>query len=96
LFQKKVGPEDFEPLRVVGRGSFAKVMLVRKIDTGRTYAMKVIKKDSVIKHNAVKHTLSERNVLMRINNPFIVSLKYSFQTDDKLYMILDYIAGGIY
>jgi len=91
---KKVTPEDFEPLMVVGRGSFAKVMLVRKIDTNRLYAMKVIRKDSVIKHNAVKHTLSERNVLMRINNPFIVSLKYSFQTEDKLYMILDYIAGG--
>jgi serine/threonine protein kinase len=56
--------------------------------------MKVMNKDSIIKSNAVKHTLSEKNILMRINNPFVVSLKYSFQTEDKLYMILDYINGG--
>jgi serine/threonine protein kinase len=64
---------------VVGKGTFAKVMLVQKIDTGRLYAMKVINKDAVIQHNAVKHTLSERNILKKINHPFIVSLKYSFQ-----------------
>jgi len=57
--------------------------------------MKIINKDAVFKHNAVKHTMAERNVLRKINHPFIVSLKYSFQTEDKLYMILDYINGGI-
>lgn len=70
-------------------------MLVRKKDTKRLYAMKVIRKDQVIKHNAVQHTMSEKNVLTRIKHPFIVSLKYSFQTESKLYMILDYIGGGI-
>lgn len=69
-------------------------MLVRKKDSKRLYAMKVIRKDQVIKHNAVKHTMSEKNVLTRIKHPFIVSLKYSFQTESKLYMILDYIGGG--
>lgn len=72
------------------------VMMVQKNDTGRLYAMKVINKDAVIQHNAVKHTMAERNVLKKINHPFIVSLKYSFQTEDKLYMILDYINGGLY
>lgn len=70
-------------------------MMVKKIDTGRLYAMKIIKKDAVLKRNAIQHTMSERNVLKKINHPFIVSLKYSFQTKDKLYMILDYINGGI-
>ena len=79
---------------MVGRGSFAKVMLVKKIDTGRLYAMKVIKKDSVVQHNAVTHTLSEKRVLSRISHPYIISLKYAFQTEDKLHMILDYICGG--
>jgi len=44
--------------------------------------------------DAVKHTLSETNVLRRIKHPFIVSLKYAFQTEDKLYMIMDYLNGG--
>lgn len=90
----QVGVSSFKPLLVVGKGTFAKVMMVQKVDTGRLYAMKVINKDAVIQHNAVKHTMSERNVLKKINHPFIVSLKFSFQTQDKLYMILDYINGG--
>ena len=90
----KVTVKDFELLKVVGRGNFGKVMQVRKIDTQRIYAMKVLRKDSVIAADAVKHTLSESSVLRRINHPFIVNLKYAFQTKDKLYMILDYLNGG--
>eukprot|EP00008_Paramoeba_atlantica_P011858 CAMPEP_0201493132 /NCGR_PEP_ID=MMETSP0151_2-20130828/36227_1 /ASSEMBLY_ACC=CAM_ASM_000257 /TAXON_ID=200890 /ORGANISM="Paramoeba atlantica, Strain 621/1 / CCAP 1560/9" /LENGTH=663 /DNA_ID=CAMNT_0047880317 /DNA_START=60 /DNA_END=2051 /DNA_ORIENTATION=+ len=90
----KVNVKDFELLKVVGRGNFGKVMQVRKRDTQRIYAMKVLRKDSVIAADAVKHTLSESSVLRRINHPFIVNLKYAFQTKDKLYMILDYLNGG--
>jgi len=91
---KKVGMEDFDLLKVVGRGNFGKVMQVRKKDTGRIYAMKVIRKDAIIAADAVQHTLAEKNVLRMIHHPFIVSLKYSFQSGNKLYMILDYINGG--
>ena len=90
----KVNVKDFELLKVVGRGNFGKVMQVRKRDTQRIYAMKVLRKDAVIAADAVKHTLSESSVLRRINHPFIVNLKYAFQTKDKLYMILDYLNGG--
>mmetsp|Transcript_28012 Transcript_28012/g.78346 ORF Transcript_28012/g.78346 Transcript_28012/m.78346 type:complete len:647 (+) Transcript_28012:89-2029(+) len=90
----KVNVNDFELLQVVGRGNFGKVMQVRKKDTKRIYAMKVLRKEAVIAADAVKHTLSESSVLRRINHPFIVNLKYSFQTPDKLYMILDYLNGG--
>jgi serine/threonine protein kinase len=58
--------------------------------------MKAIKKDNVIKYNAVQYTMSEKNVLTRIQHPFIISLKYAFQTEDQLCMILDYICGGLY
>lgn len=68
--------------------------MVQKVDTGRIYAMKVINKDSIVRNNAVKHTLAEKNVLKRLNHPFIVGLKFSFQTEDKLFMVLDYINGG--
>jgi serine/threonine protein kinase len=57
--QKKVGVNDFELLKVVGRGNFGKVMQVRKKDTGRIYAMKVLRKDTVIAADAVQHALSE-------------------------------------
>eukprot|EP01102_Stenamoeba_stenopodia_P010396 TRINITY_DN3125_c0_g1_i2.p1 TRINITY_DN3125_c0_g1~~TRINITY_DN3125_c0_g1_i2.p1 ORF type:complete len:668 (+),score=153.02 TRINITY_DN3125_c0_g1_i2:344-2347(+) len=91
---KRVGIEDFDLLKVIGKGNFGKVMQVRKKDTSRIYAMKVLKKGAILAADAVKHTLSETNVLRRIKHPFIVSLKYAFQTEDKLYMIMDYLNGG--
>eukprot|EP01088_Endostelium_zonatum_P001106 TRINITY_DN1138_c0_g1_i1.p1 TRINITY_DN1138_c0_g1~~TRINITY_DN1138_c0_g1_i1.p1 ORF type:complete len:786 (-),score=193.53 TRINITY_DN1138_c0_g1_i1:234-2591(-) len=92
--KERVKFEDFELIKVVGRGSFGKVIQVRKTDTNRIYAMKILKKETVISHDAIKHTLSERNVLRRLNHPFIVCLKYSFQTEKKLYLVLDYLCGG--
>jgi len=69
-------------------------LLVKKNDDQKIYAMKVLKKNAIIASDAVQHTLSETNVLRRIKHPFIVSLKYAFQTEDKLHMILDYLNGG--
>lgn len=90
----KVTRDDFQLMRVVGRGHFGKVMMVRKRDTGRIYAMKVLHKETVIENDAIQHTLSESNVLRNVRHPFIVSLKYSFQTQDKLYLVMDYLCGG--
>lgn len=56
--------------------------------------MKILKKGNIIKRNQVEHTKTERNVLEYIRHPFIVSLRYAFQTPQKLYFILDYCAGG--
>jgi len=89
-----VTKDDFELLTVIGKGSFGKVMQVRKKDDGKIYAMKVLRKDTIIARKQVTHTKSEKNILMRIQHPFIVNLNYAFQTKDKLYMILDYVNGG--
>lgn len=86
--------EDFELLKVVGKGSFGKVMQVRKKDTGDIYAMKVLKKEQLVKRKQVAHTKTERKVLENIIHPYIVSLRFAFQSDSKLYMILDYFNGG--
>jgi len=91
---EKVGVHDFDLLNLVGKGSFGKVIQVRKKDTGEIYAMKVLSKKHIVEHNEVEHTLSERNILQKINHPFLVNLNYSFQTEDKLYFILDYVNGG--
>ncbi|XP_060117223.1 ribosomal protein S6 kinase alpha-5 isoform X2 [Heteronotia binoei] len=96
---EKVGIENFELLKVLGTGAYGKVFLVRKIsghDAGKLYAMKVLKKATIIqKAKTTEHTKTERQVLEHIRqSPFLVTLHYAFQTDTKLHLILDYINGG--
>ena len=86
--------EDFELLKVIGKGSFGKVMQVRKRDTNRIYAMKILKKAHIVERDEVSHTLAERLVLAKLQHPFIVNLKYSFQSTEKLYLVLAFVNGG--
>lgn len=92
--QRSLKMEDFDLLKVVGKGSFGKVMQVMKKDTGRIYALKTIRKAHIISRSEVTHTLAERSVLAQINNPFIVPLKFSFQSPEKLYFVLAFVNGG--
>lgn len=88
-------PSDFEFLRVIGKGSFGKVMMAKHKQEDRIYAVKVLQKQHIIRRNEVKHIMSERNVLVKnVRHPFLVGLHYSFQTADKLYFVLDYVNGG--
>ncbi|KAJ3211351.1 hypothetical protein HDU67_004585 [Dinochytrium kinnereticum] len=91
---KSLTMEDFELLKVIGKGSFGKVMQVRKKDTNRIYAMKIIKKSHIVERAEVSHTLAERMVLAKLNHPFIVPLKFSFQNPEKLYLVLAFVNGG--
>lgn len=86
--------EAFDLLKVIGKGSFGKVMQVRKKDTGRIYALKTIRKAHIVSRSEVTHTLAERTVLAQVNNPFIVPLKFSFQNAEKLYLVLAFVNGG--
>ncbi|KJK83580.1 Serine/threonine-protein kinase [Metarhizium anisopliae BRIP 53293] len=90
----KLSIDEFELLKVVGKGSFGKVMQVRKKDTNRIYALKTIRKAKIISRSEVTHTLAERSVLAQINNPFIVPLKFTFQSPEKLYFVLAFVNGG--
>ncbi|KAG6837187.1 hypothetical protein H0H93_013414 [Arthromyces matolae] len=80
--------DDFELITVIGKGSFGKVMQVRKRDTQRIYALKTIRKIHIVNRNEITHTLAERLVLAQVNSPFIVPLKFSFQSEQKLYLVL--------
>ncbi|CAN1183074.1 Serine/threonine-protein kinase AtPK2/AtPK19 [Linum perenne] len=96
---RKIGPVDFEILRMVGQGAFGKVFLVKRkkqqLGNGDgIFAMKVMKKDNIIKKNHVDYMRAERDILTKVVHPFIVQLRYSFQTKTKLYLILDFINGG--
>jgi len=93
---EKANVNQFELLRVLGQGSFGKVFLVRKIygkDAGSLYAMKVLKKATLKVRDRVRTKL-ERNILADVNHSFIVRLQYAFQTEGKLYLILDFLRGG--
>jgi len=90
----KVTLEDFDLLAVIGKGSFGKVMQVRKKDNGKIYAMKVLTKKTIFERGEVEHTKAEKNILQKLCHPFLVNLNYSFQSADKLYFIMDYVNGG--
>ncbi|CAN7051145.1 unnamed protein product [Brassica oleracea var. botrytis] len=89
-----VGIEDFEVLKVVGQGAFGKVYQVRKKESSEIYAMKVMRKDKIMEKNHAEYMKAERDILTKIDHPFIVQLKYSFQTKYRLYLVLDFINGG--
>lgn len=76
---KAVGLEDFEILKVVGQGAFAKVYQVRKIGSSEIFAMKVMRKDKIVEKNHAEYMKAERDILTKIDHPFIVQLRYSFQ-----------------
>lgn len=79
MMNQAVGLEDFEVLKVVGQGAFAKVYQVRKRGTSEVYAMKVMRKDKIMEKNHAEYMKAERDILTKIDHPFIVQLRYSFQ-----------------
>lgn len=93
--ERKIGPWDFEILRMVGRGAFGKVFQVRKKkkknseDDGGDgiYAMKVMRKDTIIKKNHVDYMKAERDILTKVVHPFIVPLQYSFQVKNPYFVL---------
>jgi len=92
--ETKVSPDDFDFLTVVGRGAFGKVMQVKYKKTGNIYAMKILRKRQIVDSNQIDHTKSERKILEALQHPFLMKLRFAFQTDSKLYFVLDYYRGG--
>ena len=91
---KKISLESFTTLKVIGKGAYGKVFLVEEKGSGNIYAMKVLKKSAIIDERGKERVKTERDIIMQIRHPFIVTLHYSFQTDNKLFFILDFLNGG--
>ena len=91
--KRTISLESFQIIKVIGKGSFGKVFLVRHKARGTMHALKVLKKDYIIRKNQVEHTKTERSVLGYMHHRFIVGLTMAFQTADKLFFVLDYCAG---
>uniref|UniRef100_A0AAV1V8W7 AGC/RSK/RSKP90 protein kinase n=1 Tax=Peronospora matthiolae TaxID=2874970 RepID=A0AAV1V8W7_9STRA len=95
--QRPISDKDFELMKVVGQGGFGKVFLCRKVTPprlGEHYAMKVLKKQQVVSSGLVNTTMAERKILTDISHPFVVKLHYAFQSESKLYLVMDYLSGG--
>lgn len=91
---ERVTQDDFMLLKLLGKGAYGKVVLVKKKDTGRIYAMKVIKKELAEKKKNNGYIATERSVLSDVDHPFIINLAFAFQTERKLYFIMEYCPGG--
>mmetsp|Transcript_9051 Transcript_9051/g.19293 ORF Transcript_9051/g.19293 Transcript_9051/m.19293 type:complete len:978 (-) Transcript_9051:1439-4372(-) len=95
---EKPSVDMFNPaLRVLGRGSFGRVVLVQKrygLSQGGLYAMKILRKSHLVRRRQIERTKTERKVLSKLDHPFIMKLYYAFQNNEKLYLVLDYCPGG--
>ena len=90
----KVSYSDFEPIKLLGRGSFGEVLLVRLKANQKVYAMKILSKNLLKLKKQESHTKTERDLMVKVNSPFIVNIKSAFQDPSKLYIVSDFMQGG--
>lgn len=94
LKRTRIGREDFESLKVIGRGAFGEVRLVQKVDTGHVYAMKILHKKDMLEKEQVAHVRAERDILAESDNSWVVKMYYSFQDVSCLYLVMEFLPGG--
>ncbi|OMJ88442.1 hypothetical protein SteCoe_9668 [Stentor coeruleus] len=92
--RQKVTVFDFEPISIIGKGAFGEVRVVRHKKTREILALKKMNKTEMIFKNQMQHIKAERDILATAENPWIVGLKYSFQDDSYLYLVMEYLPGG--
>lgn len=80
--------KDFVTISVIGKGTYAKVLLVRHSKDNQLYALKILKKKYILEKNQERHIMTEKQILSAIEHPFLVKLKMSFQDEKKLYFLL--------
>ena len=94
LVTVKLSYQDFEPLKLIGTGSFGKVLLVKYNSNNNLYAMKVLNKSQIKLKKQEENTKNERDLMVKLNNPFILSIKFAFQDESKLYIVSEFLQGG--
>jgi len=94
LKRSRLGVDDFEALKVIGKGAFGEVRLVQKVDTGHVYAMKILRKADMVEKEQVAHVRAERDILVEADHQWVVKMYYSFQDPINLYLIMEFLPGG--
>ena len=95
--RKKVSLDDFILLKVLGKGNFGKVLLARSKQNQRLCAIKVLKKDHIIKNHDIESARAEKKVFLlatKAKHPFLTNLFCSFQTENRIYFAMEFIGGG--
>lgn len=93
----RIGLDHFNFLAVLGKGNFGKVMLAETKSSKKLYAIKVLKKEFIIENDEVESTRSEKRVFLVANkerHPFLLNLHACFQTETRVYFVMEYISGG--
>lgn len=86
--------DDFKILKLVGRGTFGKVYLVKNSQNNQVYAMKSIRKDVVIDHEAMESLKVEKLILLQVKHPFIISMEHVFAKSLRIYFVMQFVQGG--
>lgn len=94
LKRSRLGVDDFEPLKVIGKGSFGEVRLVQKKDIGHVFAMKILRKTDMLEKEQIAHVRAERDILVEADHQWVVKMYYSFQDAINLYLIMEFLPGG--
>ncbi|XP_046399463.1 rho-associated protein kinase 2 isoform X1 [Ischnura elegans] len=94
IFQLRMKTDDFNLIKVIGRGAFGEVQLVRNKSTNKVYAMKLLSKFEMIKRSDSAFFWEERDIMAHANSEWIVQLHFAFQDTKYLYMVMDYMPGG--
>jgi len=94
LKRSRLGVDDFESLKVIGKGAFGEVRLVQKVDTGHIYAMKILRKADMVEKEQLAHVRAERDILVEADHQWVVQMFYSFQDPVNLYLIMEFLPGG--
>merc|ERR1719350_469998 len=94
LKRSRLGPDDFDPIKVIGKGAFGEVRLVQKVDTGHVFAMKILRKADMVEKEQVAHVRAERDILVEADHQWVVKMFYSFQDPANLYLVMEFLPGG--
>ncbi|CAK66805.1 unnamed protein product (macronuclear) [Paramecium tetraurelia] len=99
VIDEMIGPLNIRIILQIGKGSFGDVYLVEKRNQSKTaqgqkYAMKVLPKSKFLGHNLIRYAMAERNILSYLNHPYIVKLRFAFQTNTHLCLLMDFCPGG--
>ena len=79
---------------MLGRGSFGKVFLVKHEESDEVFAMKALRKDRILEKRLVESTILEKDILVKIDHPFLVGMRYVFQTDFRIFFVMRFVRGG--